>query len=145
MARTKSRFVCQECGYVASSWLGRCPECGGWNTLVEEAEVTAKASKSYLPANNEKLRPRTIASVAQTKVERLATGIREFDRVLGGGVVQGCWEARRASANLRFCWTQACASGSRESKCCMSAARNRRSRLQCVLSAWAERRPMITC
>ena len=33
MARTKSRFVCQECGYVASSWLGRCPECGGWNTL----------------------------------------------------------------------------------------------------------------
>lgn len=53
MARTKSRFVCQECGYVASSWLGRCPECGGWNTLVEEAEVTAKASKSYLPANNE--------------------------------------------------------------------------------------------
>ena len=89
MARTKSRFVCQECGYVASSWLGRCPECGGWNTLVEEAEVTAKASKSYLPANNEKLRPRTIASVAQTKVERLATGIREFDRVLGGGVVQG--------------------------------------------------------
>lgn len=42
MARTKSRFVCQECGYVASSWLGRCPECGGWNTLVEEAEVTAK-------------------------------------------------------------------------------------------------------
>ncbi len=89
MARTKSRFVCQECGYVASSWLGRCPECGGWNTLVEEAEVTAKASKSYLPANNEKLRPRTIASVAQTKVERLATGIREFDRVLGGGVVPG--------------------------------------------------------
>ena len=56
MARTKSRFVCQECSYVASSWLGRCPECGGWNTLVEEAEVTAKASKSYLPANNEKLR-----------------------------------------------------------------------------------------
>lgn len=88
MAKTKYRFVCQSCGYVSAKWLGRCPECGGWDTLVEEAEVSVK-SKSYLPANNEKLKPRTIASVAQTKVERLATGIREFDRVLGGGVVPG--------------------------------------------------------
>lgn len=88
MAKTKYRFVCQSCGYVSAKWLGRCPECGGWDTLVEEAEVSVK-SKSYLPTNNEKLNPRTIASVAQTKVERLATGIREFDRVLGGGVVPG--------------------------------------------------------
>ena len=88
MAKTKYRFVCQSCGYVSAKWLGRCPECGGWDTLVEEAEVSVK-SKSYLPTNNEKLKPRTIASVAQTKVERLVTGIREFDRVLGGGVVPG--------------------------------------------------------
>lgn len=88
MAKTKYRFVCQSCGYVSAKWLGRCPECGGWDTLVEEAEVSVK-SNSYLPTNNEKLKPRTIASVAQTKVERLATGIREFDRVLGGGVVPG--------------------------------------------------------
>lgn len=90
MAKAKTKFVCQECGYVTTSWMGRCPECGNWNTLVEELEVTAKVgAKSYLPTNNEKVKPRTIASVAQTKVERLATGIREFDRVLGGGVVPG--------------------------------------------------------
>ena len=90
MAKAKTKFVCQECGYVTTSWMGRCPECGNWNTLVEELEVAAKAgAKSYLPTNNEKVKPRTIASVAQTKVERLATGIREFDRVLGGGVVPG--------------------------------------------------------
>ena len=90
MAKAKTKFVCQECGYVTTSWMGRCPECCNWNTLVEELEVTAKAgAKSYLPTNNEKVKPRTIASVAQTKVERLATGIREFDRVLGGGVVPG--------------------------------------------------------
>ena len=90
MAKAKTKFVCQECGYVTTSWMGRCPECGNWNTLVKELEVTAKAgAKSYLPTNNEKVKPRTIASVAQTKVERLATGIREFDRVLGGGVVPG--------------------------------------------------------
>ena len=88
MAKTKYRFVCQSCGYVSAKWLGRCPECGGWDTLVEEAEVAVKG-KSYLPTNNEKLKPRTIGSVAQAKVERLVTGIREFDRVLGGGVVPG--------------------------------------------------------
>ena len=88
MAKTKYRFVCQSCGYVTAKWLGRCPECGGWDTFSEEAEVSVK-SKSYLPVESAKIRPKTIASVSQTKVERLATGIREFDRVLGGGVVPG--------------------------------------------------------
>ena len=89
MAKTKYKFVCQSCGYTTAKWLGRCPECGAWDSLVEEAEVTTKAGKSYLPATSEKIKPRTIASVAQVKVERLATGIHEFDRVLGGGVVPG--------------------------------------------------------
>ena len=89
MAKTKYKFVCQSCGYTTAKWLGRCPECGAWDSLVEEAEVTTKAGKSYLPTTSEKIKPRTIASVAQVKVERLATGIHEFDRVLGGGVVLG--------------------------------------------------------
>ena len=90
MAKTKYKFVCQSCGYTTAKWLGRCPECGAWDSLVEEAEVTtARSSKSYLPTASEKIKPRTIASVAQVKVERLATGIHEFDRVLGGGVVPG--------------------------------------------------------
>ena len=89
MAKTKYKFVCQSCGYTTAKWRGRCPECGAWDSLVEEAEVTTKAGKSYLPTTSEKIKPRTIASVAQVKVERLATGIHEFDRVLGGGVVPG--------------------------------------------------------
>lgn len=89
MAKPKYRFVCQSCGYTASKWMGRCPECGAWDSLVEEAEVSVKNSKSYLPISSEKIKPRTIASVAQTTVERLQTGIREFDRVLGGGIVPG--------------------------------------------------------
>ena len=89
MAKTKYKFVCQSCGYTTAKWLGRCPECGAWDSLVEEAEVTTKSSKSYLPTTSEKIKPRTIASVAQLKVERLATGMHEFDRVLGGGVVPG--------------------------------------------------------
>ena len=91
MAKTKYKFVCQSCGYTTAKWLGRCPECGAWDSLVEEAEVatSGRNSKSYLPTGGEKIKPRTIASVAQVKVERLATGIHEFDRVLGGGVVPG--------------------------------------------------------
>ena len=89
MAKPKYRFVCQSCGYTASKWMGRCPECGAWDSLVEEAEVSVKNSKSSLPVSSEKIKPRTIASVAQTTVERLQTGIREFDRVLGGGIVPG--------------------------------------------------------
>lgn len=89
MAKPKYRFVCQSCGYTASKWMGRCPECGAWDSLVEEAEVSVKNSKSYLPVSSEKIKPRTIASVAQTTVKRLQTGIREFDRVLGGGIVPG--------------------------------------------------------
>ncbi len=89
MAKAKYRFVCQSCGYTTAKWLGRCPECGAWDTLAEEAEIGVKPGKSYLPTDGEKIKPRTIASVAQVKVERLATGIREFDRVLGGGVVPG--------------------------------------------------------
>lgn len=90
MAKTKYKFVCQSCGYTTAKWLGRCPECGAWDSLVEEAEVaTSRSGKSYLPTSSEKIKPRTIASVAQVQVERLATGIHEFDRVLGGGVVPG--------------------------------------------------------
>ena len=90
MAKTNYKFVCQSCGYTTAKGLGRCPECGAWDSLVEEAEVaTTRNSKSYLPTSSEKVKPRTIASVAQVKVERLATGIHEFDRVLGGGVVPG--------------------------------------------------------
>ena len=89
MARTKSYFICQNCGYTTAKWLGRCPECNSWDSLVEEVKTAQAKSRSYLPANSEKIKPKTIASVARTKVERLATGIREFDRVLGGGVVPG--------------------------------------------------------
>lgn len=89
MAKAKYRFVCQSCGYVTSKWLGRCPECGAWDSLAEEAEASSKPARTYLATEAGQNKPRTIASIARTQVERLATGIREFDRVLGGGVVPG--------------------------------------------------------
>ena len=88
MARTKTKFVCQNCGYSSAKWLGRCPECGSWDSMAEEVETPAKPQQSFLMPQ-EAPKPKTLDKVMLTEVERLQTGINEFDRVLGGGLVPG--------------------------------------------------------
>src|SRR5262245_29873670 len=90
--KSKTVFACQECGAQSQKWLGRCPECGAWNTLVEEraAEApvsTSEAAKRYTLAAA--AGPQLYADIDTVVAERLTTGIDEFDRVLGGGVVPG--------------------------------------------------------
>ncbi len=85
MAKTKILFVCQECGMDSPKWLGRCPGCGAWNTMVEEVAVKPAAASRHLPP----AKPRPITAVDTGAVPRLCTGVREFDRVLGGGIVPG--------------------------------------------------------
>ena len=87
MAKNKIQFVCQQCGYATAKWLGKCPECGTWDSFMEEAVIPAQ-SRTFLDTG-EKAVPTTISKVAKTKVARIATNIGEFDRVLGGGVVPG--------------------------------------------------------
>jgi len=85
MARIKTVFVCQECGYESPKWLGKCPACNQWNTLIEEIqEETAKALPVAL-----RVRPVRLTEVEITNEERFSTGSMELDRVLGGGVVKG--------------------------------------------------------
>lgn len=79
MAKDKQTFVCRECGHTESKWLGRCPDCGGWNTLEEYAH---KAESKAAPSQ-------TLAEVKTGKKERVPCGIEEMDRVLGGGLVPG--------------------------------------------------------
>lgn len=88
MARTKTKFVCQNCGYSSAKWMGRCPECGSWDSMAEEIETPAKPQQSFLMPQ-EAPKPKTLDKVMLTEVERLQTGINEFDRVLGGGLVPG--------------------------------------------------------
>ena len=90
MAKVKSFFFCSECGYQSSSWLGKCPECGKWNTFSEEVVQAVK------PASSSKLRsplaasaPKPISQVVAAETQRIPTGCAEFDRVLGGGIVPG--------------------------------------------------------
>jgi DNA repair protein RadA/Sms len=90
--KQKTVFACQECGAQAQKWLGRCPDCGAWNSMVEERPVpdavaAAAATKRYSLAAT--AGPQLYADIDLVAADRLTSGIEEFDRVLGGGVVQG--------------------------------------------------------
>ncbi|MDX1933636.1 MAG: DNA repair protein RadA [Capsulimonadales bacterium] len=108
MAKTTTRFVCQECGAASPKWMGKCPECGAWNCMTEEIVRPAPTSlaaaikrSADLPtgapaASNAvsfmgaaQSRPRPITEVSPLAEQRTPTHISEFDRVLGGGVVPG--------------------------------------------------------
>lgn len=79
-------YVCQNCGYQSPKWLGKCPDCSAWNSLVEEVKSKAKGNSPTHPAG---AAPVSISDVAGEAEERLSCGIAEFDRVLGGGLVTG--------------------------------------------------------
>ena len=89
--KSHSSFVCQQCGYKSPSFLGKCPECGSWNSMVETVEkedspAWGKKNKRDKKSNNQAVK---LTSVLTTKVNRVSTGIKEVDQVLGGGLVPG--------------------------------------------------------
>ena len=89
-AKTKAVFVCSECGYESPKWLGKCPDCGEWNTMQEEVRVT---QPSTAPTKTQKsaatLRSFPLAQIEPDNELRYHTGMGELDRVLGGGIVKG--------------------------------------------------------
>lgn len=92
MAKTKSAFFCQSCGFESAKWLGKCPSCGQWNSFVEEVVEKSAASKTTWRSANGSQRlnkPSKVQEIVTTEMERIATGDAELDRVLGGGLVYG--------------------------------------------------------
>lgn len=85
MARERSRYACQACGAQSPRWMGRCPGCGEFGTMIEERIGEATAGRPSGPAS----RPTAIEAIADEAVPRLHTGVGELDRVLGGGIVPG--------------------------------------------------------
>lgn len=83
--KSKTRFVCQQCGHDSPKWLGKCPGCGEWNSLVEEQ----CRSKDFKTVGKEAAQPVPLLDVIPDAVKRFSTGIGELDRVLGGGVIPG--------------------------------------------------------
>jgi DNA repair protein RadA/Sms len=86
MSKTRIKYICSNCGYESLRWLGKCPECENWNSFTEEIIETSKRkpviSKSKYELN-------TIETISANEEDRIKTGITEFDRVLGGGLMPG--------------------------------------------------------
>lgn len=100
MAKTKTRFVCQDCGHSSARWAGQCQGCNAWNTLVEELAPSAvkapvmktragSGSAPRLGGAYGSTRPQRLSEIKISKRHRLMTGIGEFDRVMGGGIMDG--------------------------------------------------------
>ncbi|MDF2672560.1 MAG: radA [Clostridiales bacterium] len=87
MAKLKTIYICQECGCESQKWLGKCPECSNWNTMVEE--IVDKAKEDSLHSSISFSKPLNINEIELTDEERYNTSMEEFDRVLGGGIVKG--------------------------------------------------------
>lgn len=88
MARAKTRFVCQSCGHTPAKWVGRCPSCQAWSTVVEEAPKTVAKGRAAFGALAGGV-PKRLHEIEGSLHDRRSTGMSELDRVLGGGVVPG--------------------------------------------------------
>ena len=88
MAKVKSKWVCQNCGYESAGYLGKCPECLNWGSFVEEVQSDRPLNISPQGIINDS-KPSLIGDIQVGKEIRVSTGISEFDRILGGGLVQG--------------------------------------------------------
>lgn len=87
MAKIKTVFICQECGYESPKWLGRCTGCGTWNSMVEEKITRQKTDQRY--SQDQRTKAIAITEVKTSRQPRYHTGIKELNRVLGGGLVPG--------------------------------------------------------
>ncbi|MGC4378154.1 DNA repair protein RadA [Fictibacillus sp. Mic-4] len=89
MAKAKSIFMCQECGYESPKWMGRCPGCGEWNKMVEEVLKPAGPTRGLTSETKSAQKPQSIIEVKSEAEARIHTHYSELNRVLGGGIVPG--------------------------------------------------------
>lgn len=93
MSKLKTKFCCQTCGYETPKWMGKCPGCNEWNTMVEEIEVTKPSRRQSFITSSQTTsgsnKPQMITSIQSTSEPRIHTKYKEMDRVLGGGIVPG--------------------------------------------------------
>ncbi|MBS4179700.1 DNA repair protein RadA [Lederbergia citrea] len=91
MAKKKTKFMCQACGYESAKWMGRCPGCGEWNQMVEEVDIVGKQPKRSFQHSAPGIQSKatSISSIETKQEPRVTTDLKELNRVLGGGVVPG--------------------------------------------------------
>ena len=91
--KTKSVWFCKECGNESSKWMGKCPSCGAWNSMVEETVVTGSSTKKNMPAAvvsvpGGSAKPMPLSDIDSTTESRISLNNAELDRILGGGLVE---------------------------------------------------------
>ncbi|WP_394239314.1 DNA repair protein RadA [Niallia oryzisoli] len=91
MAKRKTKFICNECGYESPKWMGKCPGCGNWNSMVEEVEKASSRRGAFAHSEESKIaaKPTPITAVETVNEARIYTDSNELNRVLGGGIVRG--------------------------------------------------------
>lgn len=89
MAKVKSKWICQSCGYETAGYLGKCPECGTWGSFVEEVQNSIKPTNVSPQGIMNDTKPTLLSDIHVGEEVRVSTNIPEFDRILGGGLVQG--------------------------------------------------------
>jgi DNA repair protein RadA/Sms len=90
MAKTKIKYVCQECGYESPKWMGKCSACNEWNTMEEEKEIKQSRHASFVTGDTKKAgKPQPINGIETKEEHRITANMPEFNRVLGGGIVPG--------------------------------------------------------
>src|SRR5690625_7398245 len=88
VTKRKTKYVCQECGFESLRWLGKCTQCNNWNTFVEEVTQPKGVHKSVMNVSKS-AKPMEIKKIDSSKEKRMTTEMKEFNRVLGGGIVLG--------------------------------------------------------
>jgi len=88
MAKVITKFVCQQCGAESPKWMGKCPNCGEWNSMVE-MRLERKGEKGKRRKERKEIKPQKLSQISSVKMKRILTKIEELDRVLGGGIVPG--------------------------------------------------------
>lgn len=89
MVKEKTIYSCSECGGTSSKWLGKCPACGAWNTLIESVAASSLPNKNRFAALAKSAEIMALGDIEATSMARTPTGLEELDRVLGGGMVEG--------------------------------------------------------
>ena len=101
MAKNKTVFVCNNCGYESPKWMGKCPACGEWNSFFEEKVITSKSSNGK--TNKERVKPIELSKIEGKETTRVSTGFDELDRVLGGGLVNGSLVLLGGEPGIQIC------------------------------------------
>src|SRR5262249_23665890 len=140
-------YSCQSCGYQSPKWLGRCPDCNQWNSLVEERQERVSHPRGELSLGT-KEDPAPIHEIATAKETRVLSGIGEFDRVLGGGLVPGSVILIGGDPGIgksTLLLQAFAASASMGSPASTSPARSLKRKSNCAPSASASPRPTCWC